>query len=95
MKHHTCDHLISWRAAKQKDTDTTSGSGSPEAANRRKLREYYTETITQCLALALHSSRAAPPQPRPAGGYWQRQTMALGQEELSSHLACVSLAHLV
>lgn len=43
------DHPVSTspsNAVKQKDTDTTSGSGSPEAANCRKLREYNVESIT-------------------------------------------------
>lgn len=48
-KHRTCDHPVSSSpssAVKQKDTDTTSGSGSPEAANCRKLSEYNVESIT-------------------------------------------------
>lgn len=93
-KQHRCDHPIPTSAPsaiEHKDTNTTSGSGSSEAANCRKPSEYNVESITQVWLLpcipASSSSWA-----RTADGYQQRQSAALSQEELSSHLVCVSLA---
>lgn len=71
-----CDHppvsTSPSSAVKQKDTDTTSGSGSPEAANCRKLGKYNVESIT----LAWPSPRIPPEQLLgvPASGRMLEQT---------------------
>lgn len=80
-------------AVTQQDTDTTSGSGSPEAANCRKLRKNNVESITLAWLLPHIPPEQLPMVP---DSRWiQAGTMALSQEELSSHLACVSPVHTV
>lgn len=50
-------------AVKQKDTDTTSGLGSPKAANCRKLREYNVESIPLAWPLPCIPAEQLPPVP--------------------------------
>lgn len=72
-KHHTCDQPLSTSPSgtvKHKDTDTTSGLGSPEAANCRKLREYNVESIP-LLGPRLAFLQSSSPQSQPGDGYQQ------------------------